>query len=162
LGEGSTFGFSIPLGDTPEMPIDRSEMSVHEAPAAGVSAEVRPVVVVIEDDRRSFDLLRVYLEGVGVRVGGAKDGEEGLDMGHRLAPSGVLLDILLPGIDGWEVLSQLKADAETASIPVIVVSMLEERGRAVALGASEYLVKPVSKAPLLAALHRAVRFADED
>ena len=66
--------------------------------------------MVVEDDRRSFDLLRVYLETAGARVVGARDGEEGLDTVRRLSPAGVILDILLPGVDGWEVLAQLKAD----------------------------------------------------
>src|SRR6266516_1134346 len=114
-----------------------------------------PTVVVVEDDRRSFDLLRVYLEAAGARVVGARNGEEGLDTVRRLSPAGVILDILLPGIDGWEVLAQLKADPRTAPIPVIVVSMLDERGRGFALGAAEYLVKPVGKDQLMAALHRA-------
>jgi CheY-like chemotaxis protein len=111
--------------------------------------------VVVEDDRRSFDLLRVYLEAAGARVVSARDGEEGLDTVRSLSPAGVVLDILLPGIDGWEVLAQLKADPGTAAIPVIVVSMLDERGRGFALGAAEYLVKPVGKDQLMAALYRA-------
>jgi CheY-like chemotaxis protein len=114
-----------------------------------------PTVVVVEDDRQSFDLLRAYLEAAGVRVVGARDGEEGLDTVRRLSPAGVILDILLPGIDGWEVLAQLKADPRTARIPVIVVSMLDDRGRGFALGAAEYLVKPVGKEQLLAAVYRA-------
>ena len=72
-----------------------------------------------------------------------------------MSPAGVILDILLPGIDGWEVLAQLKADPETAAIPVVVVSMLDERGRGFALGAAEYLVKPVGKDSPRAALQRA-------
>jgi CheY-like chemotaxis protein len=109
----------------------------------------------VEDDRRSFDLIRVHLEAAGVRVVGARDGEEGLDTVRRLSPAGVILDILLPGIDGWEVLAQLKADPRTAPVPVIVVSMLDERGHGFALGAAEYLVKPVGKEQLLAAVYRA-------
>jgi CheY-like chemotaxis protein len=100
-------------------------------------------------------LLRVYLEAAGARVVSAGDGEEGLDTVRRLNPAGVVLDILLPGIDGWDVLAQLKADPGTASIPVVVVSMVDERGRGFALGATEYLVKPVGKEQLLAALYRA-------
>ena len=110
--------------------------------------------MVVEDDRRSFDLLRVYLEEAGARVVSARDGEEGLDTVRRLSPAGVVLDILLPGIDGWEVLAQLKADPATAAIPVVVVSMLDERGHGFALGAAEYLVKPIGKDQLLAALYR--------
>jgi CheY-like chemotaxis protein len=117
--------------------------------------------VVVEDDRRSFDLLRVYLEAAGARVVSAGDGEEGLDTIRRLSPAGVVLDILLPGIDGWDVLAQLKADPGTAAIPVIVVSMLDERGRGFALGATEYLVKPVGKEQLLAALYRAAAMPEQ-
>ena len=154
-GKGSTFGFALPAGS--------GEPALTSVPQAGLDsgfpAELAsgpgPTVVVVEDDRRSFDLLRVYLEAAGARVVSARDGEEGLDTVRRLSPAGVILDILLPGIDGWEVLAQLKADPDTAAIPVVVVSMLDERGRGFALGAAEYLVKPVGKDPLLAALHRA-------
>jgi signal transduction histidine kinase/CheY-like chemotaxis protein len=153
-GNGSTFGFALPavsgeaaLTSATQAGLDSGLPT--EAPGPG------PTVVVVEDDRRSFDLLRVYLEGVGARVVSARDGVEGLDTVRRLSPAGVVLDILLPGIDGWEVLARLKADSATAPIPVVVVSMLDERGRGFALGASEYLVKPVSKDQLLAALYRA-------
>jgi signal transduction histidine kinase/DNA-binding response OmpR family regulator len=155
VGKGSTFGFAMPAGSgeptlksVPPVDLD-SGLSPEPIPGPG------PTVVVVEDDRRSFDLLRVYLEAAGIRVIGARDGEEGLDTVRRLSPAGVVLDILLPGIDGWEVLAQLKADSRTALIPVIVVSMLDERGRGSALGAAEYLVKPVGKEQLLAAVYRA-------
>jgi signal transduction histidine kinase/DNA-binding response OmpR family regulator len=155
VGKGSTFGFALPAGsEEPTLksvpPVDlNSGLTAEQAPGPG------PTVVVVEDDRRSFDLLRVYLEAAGIRVVGARDGEEGLDTVRRLSPAGVVLDILLPGIDGWEVLAQLKADSRTEPIPVIVVSMLDEGGRGSALGAAEYLVKPVSKEQLLAAVYRA-------
>jgi signal transduction histidine kinase/DNA-binding response OmpR family regulator len=155
VGKGSTFGFALPAGaeqpalkSVPKADLD-SGFTAEPAPGQ------EPTVVLVEDDRRSFDLLRVYLEAAGVRVVGARDGEEGLDTVRRLSPVGVILDIFLPGMDGWEVLAQLKADPRTASIPVIVVSMLDERGRGFALGAAEYLVKPVGKEQLLAALFRA-------
>ena len=153
-GKGSTFGFALPAvsGDAALTSATQAGLDSGlptEAPGPG------PTVVVVEDDRRSFDLLRVYLEGVGARVVSARDGQEGLDTVRRLSPAGVVLDILLPGIDGWEVLARLKADSATAAIPVVVVSMLDERGRGFALGAAEYLVKPVSKDQLLAALYRA-------
>ena len=160
-GQGSTFGFTLPaessapaLASVPQAGLDPG-LPAELAPGPG------PTVVIVEDDRRSFDLLRVYLEAAGARVVSARDGEEGLDTVHRLSPAGVILDILLPGIDGWEVLAQLKADPETSAIPVVVVSMLDERGRGFALGAAEYLVKPVSKDPLLAALHRAAAIPEQ-
>jgi len=156
VGRGSTFGFALPTGSeettsTSVAPVEPDPVLTPE-PIPGPG----PTVVVVEDDRRSFDLLRAHLEAAGVRVVGARDGEEGLDTVRRLSPAGVILDILLPGIDGWEVLAQLKADPGTAAIPVIVVSMLDESGRGSALGAAEYLVKPVGKEQLLAAVHRAV------
>jgi signal transduction histidine kinase/DNA-binding response OmpR family regulator len=155
VGKGSTFGFSLPAGSEEPRSKSVSKADLDSGPIMELTRGPGPTVVVVEDDRRSFDLLRAYLEAVGVRVVGARDGEEGLDTVRRLSPAGVILDILLPGIDGWEVLAQLKADPRTAPIPVIVVSMLDERGRGFALGAAEYLVKPVGKEQLRAALYRA-------
>jgi signal transduction histidine kinase/CheY-like chemotaxis protein len=160
-GKGSTFGFALPVGsEEPAMqPVPQAglDSGVTTEPASGPG----PTVVVVEDDRRSFDLLRVYLEAAGARVVGARDGQEGLDTVRRLSPAGVVLDILLPGIDGWDVLAQLKADPATAAIPVVVVSMLDERGHGFALGAAEYLVKPVGKEQLLAALYRAAAMPEK-
>jgi len=160
-GRGSTFGIELPAG--PEQLAANSEPQASQD--SGIALEPalgsRPTVVVVEDDRRSFDLLRTYLEAAGARVVSAGDGEEGLDTVRRLSPAGVVLDILLPGIDGWDVLAQLKADPGTAAIPVVVVSMLDERGRGFALGATEYLVKPVGKEQLLAALYRAAAMPEQ-
>jgi signal transduction histidine kinase/DNA-binding response OmpR family regulator len=160
-GRGSTFGIELPAG--PEQLAASSEPQASQD--SGIALEPalgsRPTVVVVEDDRRSFDLLRTYLEAAGARVVSAGDGEEGLDTVRRLSPAGVVLDILLPGIDGWDVLAQLKADPGTAAIPVVVVSMLDERGRGFALGATEYLVKPVGKEQLLAALYRAAAMPEQ-
>ena len=154
-GQGSTFGIALPVGSSEPALTSVPQVSHGSGLPTEVAPGPRPTVVVVEDDRRSFDLLRVYLEEAGARVVSARDGEEGLDTVHRLSPAGVVLDILLPGIDGWEVLAQLKADPATAAIPVVVVSMLDERGHGFALGAAEYLVKPVGKDQLLAALYRA-------
>jgi signal transduction histidine kinase len=146
LGVGSTFGFAIPAG----VP----------APAAGAvaddpgQADGTGTVVVIDDDRRSIDLLTVYLEAAGLRVVSASDGRRGVELIRALKPAIVVLDILLPGLDGWQVLESLKADPATAAIPVVVVSILDERGRGLALGAAEYLVKPVSREGVLDALAR--------
>jgi signal transduction histidine kinase/ActR/RegA family two-component response regulator len=146
VGVGSTFGFAIPAG----APV--------AAAGAGVDDSGSPdrarTVVVIDDDRRSVDLLTVYLEAVGLRVVSARDGERGVELVKGLHPGSVVLDILLPGLDGWQVLESLKADPATATIPVVVVSILDERGKGLALGAAEYLVKPVSREEVLEALAR--------
>ena len=108
----------------------------------------------VEDDPHSAELLDLYLAGAGYRVAHARDGAEGLEMARRLRPRAVLLDILLPRVDGWELLARLKADPATAACPVVIVSMLDERGKGFALGASEYLVKPVGREEMVEALAR--------
>ena len=142
VGVGSTFGFSLPARERDE----------REPGATTPSRTPVGEVVVIEDDRPSLDLLTAYLSGAALEVTTARDGPSGLDAVRRVRPAAVLLDIRLPGIDGWAVLEALKADPETRDIPVIVVSIVDERARGVALGAAAYLVKPVSRDDLLAAL----------
>ncbi|KQY47763.1 GAF domain-containing protein [Cellulomonas sp. Root137] len=143
VGAGSTFGFAVPAG--------RAAVDKDGAPPR-VGA---PVVVVVDDDRASLDLLSAYLDGLGVRVVRARDGRAGLDAVRATSPVAVVLDIRLPGMDGWEVLESLKSDATTRDIPVVVASIFDERPRGLALGASEYLVKPVGRDELVNALRRA-------
>lgn len=141
VGAGSTFGFSLPARTNAESSAFDRAPGVRE-------------VVVIEDDRPSLDLYTAFLDGASVRVTAARDGLAGLEAVRLHRPSAVLLDIRLPGMDGWAVLSALKADPATREIPVIVVSIVEERQRGVALGADAYLVKPVSRDALLDVLER--------
>jgi CheY-like chemotaxis protein len=118
-------------------------------------------VVVIEDDRPSLDLITAYLSGAALRVTVAGDGQSGLDAVRRVRPAAVLLDIRLPGIDGWAVLQALKAEPGTRDIPVVVVSIVDEQARGAALGAAAYLVKPVSREALLGALRAVGALTDE-
>ena len=106
----------------------------------------------VEDDRASLDLFTAYLSRADLEVTTARDGQSGLEAVRRVRPAAVLLDIRLPGIDGWAVLKALKSDPETQGIPVVVVSIVDERPRGAALGAAAYLVKPVSHDDLLSAL----------
>jgi CheY-like chemotaxis protein len=140
VGVGSTFGFACP--------VRRAQIEAPDAATAPGSTSI----VMIEDDRPSLDLLTAYLSGAAITVVSARDGESGLEAVRRDLPSAVLLDIRMPGIDGWEVLRALKEDPQTAHIPVIVVSIVDERSRGAALGAAGYLVKPVSRDDLLGAL----------
>ena len=82
----------------------------------------------------------------------AHDGLEGLSAIRQLEPAAAVLDIKLPGFDGWEVLRQIRADQATRELPVIIVSILDEKGRGLALGANGYLIKPVAKDDLVSAL----------
>ena len=92
-------------------------------------------IVVIEDDPSSAELVAVHLAAAGLRPVNVRTGEEGLAAIAALRPAAVVLDIHLPGMDGWDVLSAIKADPQIASTPVVVVSVLPERGRGFALGA---------------------------
>jgi signal transduction histidine kinase/ActR/RegA family two-component response regulator len=143
VGAGSTFGFSLPVGE-----IGSGVTAEYDDTGAG------PLVVVVEDDRRSLELISLYLDGAGVQTVAARDGAEGLAAVRRHRPAAVVLDIRLPGMDGWGVLEALKADPVTAASPVVVVTMLDERPQALALGAAEYLVKPVGRDDVLGALRR--------
>ncbi len=147
VGVGSTFGFSL-----------RSREDEHGPDAARTVGDV----VVIEDDRPSLELITAYLSGPALRVTVAGDGQSGLDAVRRVRPVAVLLDIRLPGIDGWAVLQALKAEPATRDIPVIIVSIVDERARGAALGAAAYLVKPVSRDALLQALRAVGVVADDE
>ena len=146
-GAGSTFGFAIPVRPPEAATGD-------EQPEVAAAERDLQTVLVVEDDPHSAELLSVYLEGAGYRTVVARDGAEGLDAARRLRPRAVVLDILLPRVDGWDLLARLKADPATADSPVVVVSMLDERSKGLALGAVEYLVKPVGREELLEALER--------
>jgi signal transduction histidine kinase/CheY-like chemotaxis protein len=142
VGLGSTFAFSIPLVSAGSA----------RGPSAGDSHAGFPRVVLVEDDRPSLDLFSAYLEGAAIDVVVARDGEEGLEAVRRQQAAAVILDIRLPRMDGWDVLRALKADPATATVPVVVVSIVDERAKGLALGAAGYLVKPVRRDDLLQAL----------
>ena len=84
----------------------------------------------------------------------ARDGQEGLELIRALGPAAVVLDIRLPGLDGWEVLARVREDEATRAVPVIIVSILDEKSRGLTLGAADYLVKPVGREELVGALRR--------
>jgi CheY-like chemotaxis protein/anti-sigma regulatory factor (Ser/Thr protein kinase) len=149
VGVGSTFGFSAPL---PALEHDI-------APARGDGRDGDPdhpsnAVLLVDDDRASLDLMTAYLAGHTDHVMRARDGDEAIDLARRTHPAVVVLDIRLPRRNGWEVLSELKSDRATQDIPVVVASIVDERPRGLALGAAEYLLKPVRREDLVTALHR--------
>ncbi len=113
-----------------------------------------PTVLVIEDDPAAQELLRVHLEGAGYGVMVTGNGRQGLEWLSQIRPDAVILDILLPEMDGWEILQRLKSEPATRSIPVMVVSVVDDRQLGLALGAVDYLVKPVSRELLIESLGR--------
>jgi signal transduction histidine kinase/CheY-like chemotaxis protein len=111
-------------------------------------------VLVIEDDDGAATLLRAYLESDGYSVRVAQDGEAGLAAARAQVPSAILLDVLLPGMDGWDVLNAIKSDEVLRGVPVVFVTALDQRDIGLALGAVDYLVKPVQREVLLDCLAR--------
>jgi CheY-like chemotaxis protein/anti-sigma regulatory factor (Ser/Thr protein kinase) len=148
VGGGSAFTFSLPTGRL------GGTLAPPETRTAPVGEASGTTVLLVEDDEHAIDLLSLYIAEAGFDVTVARNGEEGLELARRLRPSGIILDIRLPGLDGWEFLTGAKADPEIADVPVIVVSMVDERRKGLALGAADYLVKPVARQDLLEALTR--------
>ncbi|MFL6798713.1 MAG: PAS domain S-box protein [Xanthobacteraceae bacterium] len=152
-GRGSTFTIRLPvdLSRTGAKSADRDERTEEDAPG---KQGVGDTVLVIDDDPHARELLSRFLhrEGFAVRV--AADGEAGLALARAVAPCAILLDVMMPRLDGWSVLSALKADPELTNIPVIMVTIVQERTLGFSLGAADYLTKPVDWLRLKALLER--------
>jgi CheY-like chemotaxis protein len=155
IGQGSTFTFSLPARPHVEKATER--------PGGLPSPQSQaPLALIIEDDPSSAKLLKLYLTEAGFTVEVAHDGEVGFEKAKTFRPAVITLDILMPRVDGWDFLTRLKADSRTASIPVVVLSIVDDRGKGFALGASEYLVKPVDRDELIRAVRHAVRASSHE
>jgi CheY-like chemotaxis protein len=122
---------------------------------------MNPSVLVVDDELSARELLVTYLNSEGFRTVTARSGEEALKKARELRPAAITLDIVMRGKSGWETLNQLKRDPATASIPVVIVSVLDEKQAGFSAGATEYLIKPVSKRSFLDALARHVPWPEE-
>ncbi|MEL6259968.1 MAG: response regulator [Cyanobacteria bacterium J06626_6] len=147
-GVGSTFTFWLPAQveiPSPSVVADSSEsIQPEEAPRAPAS-----LVLAIDDDPAATELLERFLTGEGLQVRTAQSGAEGLALARELNPAVITLDVMMPEMDGWSVLSALKADPQLADIPVVMVTLLANKSLGFALGAADYLTKPVERSRLL-------------
>ncbi len=151
VGVGSTFTVTIPPSSDPAQPAMRSNRSpCREEPAEHPNGH--KVVLAIDDDPDVIYLLRENLAEAGYHVVGALNGREGLEKARELRPLAITLDILMPQKDGWQILHELKVDAATRDIPVIVLSIVDNKVLGYRLGASDYLIKPFDRDTILAAL----------
>ncbi len=141
LGVGSTFTLALPGQLTPSIP------------TTTVTPD-RTTVLVIDDDYAVRELLERMLKREGYAVVTASNGRSGLSLAEQFVPGAIVLDVRMPDIDGWSVLAALKASEKLRNVPVVLLTVVEERGRGYALGASEYLNKPVDRTHLLAVLRR--------
>jgi CheY-like chemotaxis protein/two-component sensor histidine kinase len=150
FGRGSSFTVELPQ----ELRIKKAESKqVEPVNVAGMLME-GGTILVIDDDATVRGLLKSYLSKIGYQVAIASTGEEGLKLAKKLRPNAITLDVMMPGMDGWQVLATLKADQELSHIPVIMLTMAENKDIGYSLGASEYLVKPVTRDQLATVLRK--------
>jgi len=146
-GVGSCFFFTLPSICSPE-----KEETRHDDEKPGSRANAR--IMVVEDDPASADLLESQLASAGYEVIVCGRPEEAMEMAIELQPEIVTLDVVMLPVNGWDVLSKLKADPRTAKIRVVMVTVMDQKKNGALLGADEYIVKPVDKSILVAAVER--------
>jgi signal transduction histidine kinase/CheY-like chemotaxis protein len=144
-GEGSVFRLTIPVGVLEETQDD--------AQSSGSSH-----ILLVDDDQVLLEYFERAMQRTGYRVTTASDGQQALDLLRQddLDIDAVLLDLKMPGLSGWEVLAEIKSDASLAEIPVIIISGDDEHMRAMSLGVSDYLIKPIERDALLRALRQSL------
>ncbi len=156
-GEGSTFTMRVPVllpGSDAETPAAAVPVKTDaELEAIRVSGAGRTVLV-IDDDPEAQDIVERFLRKDGFEVATAGSGEEGLRLAHKLKPAAITLDVMMPDMDGWSVLRALKADPVLQDIPVVMLTMVDDKSKGYTLGATDYLTKPVDRNLLHHALAR--------
>ena len=162
-GKGSTFTLTLPIQYGQIESTSSSEVtSAYKQKTKMVQEEesTRNLILVINDDPDAVYLLQESLDPTEFVVVGAKDGVAGYQKACELQPDAILLDILLPGRDGWQVLHDLKSDVRTAPIPVILLSIVDKKALGFRLGASAYLLKPLNPEEVIETLGRITKRLD--
>jgi PAS domain S-box-containing protein len=149
-GKGSAFTLRLParvdkVAPEKPKPVDAAVQTV-------VGSGIK--VLIIDDDESVRDLMSRFLAAEGIRAITAGDGEEGLALARKMAPNLIFLDVMMPKMDGWTVLSALKGEKKLAEIPVIMLTILNDQEMGYMLGASEYLNKPIDRSRLSAVLKK--------
>jgi len=154
FGKGSQFFVKLPA----QLINDKAKLK--QQPQETVSAQLSTIpteggiILVIDDDPAIRNLLKTYLGKLGYQVATASNGQEGFDLAKKLQPHAITLDVMMPGMDGWEVLSKLKADPHLSSVPVIMLTIVEDKEMGYSLGASDYLLKPINRDQLAKVLQK--------
>jgi signal transduction histidine kinase/CheY-like chemotaxis protein/HAMP domain-containing protein len=160
-GKGSTFTIRLPAEVGAAQPGATGRDAVQAQPAARVEPGARPAtarpsagstILVVDDDPSVRELTERFLTREGFTVVTASGGRDGLRLARDLHPAAITLDVMMPDIDGWTVLAAIKGDPELADIPVVLVSIVDDKNRGYALGATDYMVKPVDRERLTGVL----------
>ncbi|MFC1811065.1 response regulator [Thermodesulfobacteriota bacterium] len=150
VGKGTTFTIRLPAEGAPS----RAEPALPAEPQIEKTPGGAGTVLVVDDDPEIRDLMKRFLAKEGLRVVTASGGEEGLRMAKALHPEVITLDVMMPGMDGWAVLSSLKSDSELIDIPVIMLTIVDQKNLGYALGATDYLTKPIDRGLLRTVLNK--------
>ncbi len=156
-GEGTAVRFEIPLViDATSERLKQAEMLIDALHRENKQTEGggKPLALIIEDSPQASELLRLHVESAGYTVEVAHDGAEAIEKAKRLHPNVITLDLMLPVKDGWQVIKELKRHPLCKHIPIIIVSIIDEKNLGFSLGAADYFVKPVNKEDLLATMDR--------
>ncbi|MCI0344074.1 MAG: ATP-binding protein, partial [Chloroflexi bacterium] len=153
-GQGSTFTIRLPADARTGSPAqaDPAPRPIASTPGRGRPRSVSSPVLVIDDDPTVRDLMDRFLVKEGFSVITAENGIEGLRRAREIHPAAITLDVMMPDLDGWTVLAALKGDPALADIPVILVTIVDEKTRGYALGATDYMVKPIDRERLAGVL----------
>ena len=150
VGVGSVFTLTLPAHARPAPPTEAEA----ELPAMSGDAQGERTVLVVDDDEAVHEILGAMLGREGYRVLHARNGNEALALARDMRPDAITLDVMMPQVDGWSVLSALNADPQTKDIPVIMATMLNERAMGLSLGAAGFLTKPIDRQQLSALLRQ--------
>ena len=156
-GQGSEFTISVPVAlPGAEAAEPRAEEKVAAVVTQNDDAAPAPgrTILVVDDDPEACEIIERFLVRDGFDVVTATSGAEGLRLAHELQPAAITLDVMMPDMDGWSVLRAIKADPHLAEIPVVMVTMVDDKSRGYSLGATDYLTKPVDRGALVKALQR--------
>jgi PAS domain S-box-containing protein len=154
LGQGTTFKFALPVEEmevaVPSPTVQPEQAAAAEPAPFSLQRQVARALILIADDEPAIRrLLSQTLEDEGYRTIVVSTGADAVDLARRRRPDLILLDVMMPGISGFDVLQILRSDPDTAKIPVMILSMVENRQRGLALGADAYLTKPIDRVELL-------------
>ncbi|HEX7572964.1 MAG TPA: response regulator [Bacteroidota bacterium] len=157
-GKGTTIHFRIPMivdaGSERMVQAGMLLEALERQNRSTADGAEKPLALVVEDAQQAGELLRMHIESAGYRVEIARNGSDAVDMAKRLRPNVITLDLLLPVKDGWQVLKELKRHPLCKHIPVIIVSIIDEKNLGFSLGAVDYFIKPVNRDDLIQALDR--------
>jgi len=141
-GKGSIFTVTLPLGITE----DKAEKQLEDtSPKVSIEHKEKPYILIVEDDENMIGMLKHYFSKQNVEVDVALNGTDALTKARQRKPHLITLDINMPGLNGWDTLTIIKSDNDLSDVPVVIVTMQEERKKGLNLGADEYLIKPINK-----------------